>query len=161
MPEVLKGWRRKAGCVTLVMACGLMGMWIRSHFVVEMISNAADGDWELKTAAGDVIWSRNSISSNGNSFTPMGVRRGLTWESKPYLAADFRLPNDFVFVTRRQIPGAEYATASQTIQVFVNKMVFTVRYWRVSLLWAAIPLTLLSAYLLLWTPRKRTGSAHA
>jgi hypothetical protein len=31
MREFLKGWRRKVGIVTLVVACGLAGMWICSH----------------------------------------------------------------------------------------------------------------------------------
>ena len=35
MGELFKGWRRKLGCVTLVMACAMMGMWFRSKFIEE------------------------------------------------------------------------------------------------------------------------------
>lgn len=35
MREFLKGWRRKAGCVTLVVALGLMTVWMRSHYFVD------------------------------------------------------------------------------------------------------------------------------
>ena len=35
MQEFFKGWRRKAGCVALVMACVAMGMWLRSQFIEE------------------------------------------------------------------------------------------------------------------------------
>ncbi len=35
MREFFRGWRRKVGCVTLVMACGLMGLWIRSGLMAE------------------------------------------------------------------------------------------------------------------------------
>ena len=37
MREFFNGWRRKAGCVTLVMACGLMGMWVRSCIVIDNV----------------------------------------------------------------------------------------------------------------------------
>jgi hypothetical protein len=30
MREFFRGWRRKVGCVTLVMTCALMGLWMRS-----------------------------------------------------------------------------------------------------------------------------------
>jgi len=34
MGDFFKGWRRKAGCVTLVMACTFAAAWVRS-FIVE------------------------------------------------------------------------------------------------------------------------------
>jgi hypothetical protein len=33
MREFFRGWRRKAGLVTLVMACAVMAMWARSRFI--------------------------------------------------------------------------------------------------------------------------------
>lgn len=35
MREFFKPWRRKAGVLTLVMACALIGMWLRSQLVEE------------------------------------------------------------------------------------------------------------------------------
>lgn len=37
MREFFRGWRRKAGCVTLVMACFTMVGWTRSRFVFDNI----------------------------------------------------------------------------------------------------------------------------
>ena len=38
MREFFKGWKRKLGCVTLVTACLLMGMWIRSQRIHDAYS---------------------------------------------------------------------------------------------------------------------------
>lgn len=38
MREFFKGWRRKAGLVTLVIACMLMGLWMRSYGTMDQIS---------------------------------------------------------------------------------------------------------------------------
>ena len=35
MREFFKGWRRKMGCVTLLMVCALMGAWARSYSVFD------------------------------------------------------------------------------------------------------------------------------
>jgi len=35
MREFFKGWRRTAGCVTLVMALAFLGGWVRSFHVVD------------------------------------------------------------------------------------------------------------------------------
>lgn len=37
MWEFFRGWRRKVGCVEMVMACALVGMWIRSYIVFEQV----------------------------------------------------------------------------------------------------------------------------
>ena len=36
MREFFRGWRRKAGCISLVMALALMGVWIRSLSVMDL-----------------------------------------------------------------------------------------------------------------------------
>ena len=35
MGECFHGWRRKMGCVTLVVACFLFGIWMRSQFITD------------------------------------------------------------------------------------------------------------------------------
>ena len=37
MRELFRGWRRKVGLATLVMACLLMGAWARSYAVRDQI----------------------------------------------------------------------------------------------------------------------------
>lgn len=44
MGEFFRGWRRKVGCLTLVMACLTMGGWIRSLFRTDEVM-IWEGDW--------------------------------------------------------------------------------------------------------------------
>jgi hypothetical protein len=37
MREFFRGWKRKLGCVTLLLACLLMGVWIRSNYRVDFV----------------------------------------------------------------------------------------------------------------------------
>ena len=56
MGDFFKGWRRKVGCVTLMMAAGLTGMWIRTlggHDTFEVRL----GDEEYKVVSStDGLW---------------------------------------------------------------------------------------------------------
>ena len=52
------GWRRKAGVVTLVIACGLICGWVSSHFVrVEFRTPIFDSLNVISTAYGGIEWS--------------------------------------------------------------------------------------------------------
>ena len=42
MREFFRGWRRKTGCVTLVMACALIGAWLRSYVICDEIQISDD-----------------------------------------------------------------------------------------------------------------------
>ena len=37
MPEFFRGWRRKVGCVTLVMALAAWTLWLRSLIVMDLV----------------------------------------------------------------------------------------------------------------------------
>jgi hypothetical protein len=37
MYSFFHGWRRKAGCATLLIACGMMGMWMRSRLIGDRV----------------------------------------------------------------------------------------------------------------------------
>ena len=47
MGEFFKGWRRKVGVLTLVMACMFMAVWIRSSLVIDKIANDFGGHEKL------------------------------------------------------------------------------------------------------------------
>ncbi|HEY4263122.1 MAG TPA: hypothetical protein VGM98_23370 [Schlesneria sp.] len=105
------GWRRKAGCVALVVACFLFIAWTRSLIVSDAI-------------LGRSRWI--SLDSEGKTYDLIVSRDGAV----------------------RNI----YRT-SQMGGGFRDEEVFAVSYAIVIL-----PLTLLSAYLILWKPRKRLSS---
>lgn len=130
MREFFKRWRRKVGCITLVIALTLMGMWVRSGFVCDFVVFYV-GDYSC--VAGSV---NNQV-------------RLWSWKSEPGSESfDFRLGVKVTDGLRNQLDQQQ----EDTFEDFVLIM----PYWRLT-----ISLTLLSAYLILWTPRKRTEPHHA
>ena len=83
---------------------------------------------------------------------------GFTWKTTPYV--EFRTTDGFNYSSQMFLLGAElaeyedlFAQPGETIRGVTTR----VRYWRISLLWLAIPLTLVSAGLIL--PRSRPKQA--
>ena len=130
MREFFKGWRRKAGCVALAMACLVMGMWIRSTVVADI--------GYLDTAGER----RMAVSLYGH------LRLYLFRDQvvDPYYTG----PRFWADSVKRSDP-AIYGLVG-----IGEDKIADAPYWS-----ATIPLTFLSAYLLLWKPRKRTGAEHA
>ena len=121
MREIFNGWRRKVGFVLLMMACMLMGAWIRSYSFEDSIRIIRGSKCHLiNSDQSELAWL---------SFTDSGSNNFYGWESRKY-------STDGLANLATQWP---YDTKS-----------WVVRYWQILL-----PLTLLSACLLLWKPRKR------
>lgn len=113
MREFFRGWRRKMGCVTLVMACALMGLWLRSGVIDDLISFEYAGvDYMVLCQDGAIsVGTSNSKSPSLFSFGHFSDSRG-----------------------------------------WLVHMDHKTELWK-----AILPLTLLSAYLLFWNPRKRNS----
>jgi hypothetical protein len=121
------GWRRKAGVATLVMACLSGGIWFRSTFKGDYLRRE-------RGAISDVF-----ISANGEL-------KCLSWKSSGRLRG-----NDISLGISPGFLSKGYnATADELGTSNVPFHEFRLQYWSI-----AIPLTLLSAYLILWKPRKR------
>ena len=118
MHTFFHGWRRKAGCVTLVMAIAVGGMWARSLVVM------------------DRVWfCRNAQLHHVISFD--GV---LSWWKRPQTPPSPAIPS----------LGWSSTTFDELTTVALYQST-----WHIQFKTLAIPLTLLSAYLILWKPRKR------
>ena len=130
MREVFKGWRRKVGVVTLVMALILMAAWLRSFAIRDTLRiPTQESSHYFRSVTGSLQWRRFDSTANGiawRSYTPAERESAPRWEKWDW--------SDWMF--------EDYA--------------WIIPYWSI-----VIPLTLLSAYLLLWKPRKRTGPGHA
>ena len=113
MGEFFKGWRRKTGCVTLVMACVLAVMWIRNTVASDLF---LVGQVSIHFSRGGIVWSIDDVS----------MWHWGSWE---------HLPKDW--------------NANGTNLYFGNNMA-VVPYRCI-----VLPLTILSAHLILWNPRKR------
>ena len=124
MREFFKGWRRKAGLVTLAMACVLMLGWMRSRMVYDQCiwadSNHKNVVYSLNGEFGWLRWSTNRSQQMSFGSVPMGSEDEAKW----------RMLHDM-------------------IRVMHEAREWTCPYWCL-----AIPLTLLSAWLILGKPRK-------
>ena len=138
MREFFRGWRRKLGCVTLVMACALMGLWVRSLKLWDFYSfPTSERHHQFDSIDGGFIWSSWDRQPPENWASP-------EWE---WIADDADTAGSFPgFLKFWDNPTNRHRHA---------------RYWYVYYWSLVIPLTLLSAYLLLWNPHRRTGAEHA
>jgi len=151
MKEFFKGWRRKVGCVTLLMALFLTGMWIRSFKIF-------DNFWITS------LQNRNSLSSSDGCIrlghAHANEARVTKWDVKydshvikrkaksasNFTEHDFsRVAGDFYLKSATHNWG-HYSDLVQTPgpPISVRLISAQVPYWSI-----VIPLTLLSAWLLI------------
>jgi hypothetical protein len=125
MHAFFRGWKRKVGCVTLMMSCALLGAWIRSYTLADVYGiTVADRHHQFCSFHGNLAW----CSTNGRWGAFQGWLTGdaSKLNSRTYLELD---------------PG--------------DMDVLQVRQWVIVYAWLALPLSLVSAYLILWEPRKQ------
>ena len=163
MGEFFHGWRRKVGVLTLVMACVLMGVWFRGQTI-------QDSYW-FGFGIHDSFLSGKHIATRGKVMHAMSssARDGLVWERTEYEGVSWfggwHTSDRFSFALFH--PGGwDLAPDSKLYhwQVFgfdvgkyenVNYGKYS--FCRVSYSSIVLPLTLLSAWLLLSKPRKSTS----
>ena len=144
MGEFFRGWRRKIGVVTLVMACVFMGGWVRSTIIGDFIC-IPFGNYiseEIGSVDETISWSHYSTAF------PISWRTGDTkrpWDGGGRI-------NDLSGICLTDSPklGVGWGTAEvlsgQTMKP-VKVTFILVPYWFIT-----IPLTLLSLWLLLVKP---------
>ena len=127
MREFFHGWRRKAGCVTLVVALLLMAGWLRSRNISDRIVIRRYGH------VTEYLVSQQS---------------GFGWSKEIYwnlIGAEM-----LTEVPYREWLGFRYGMKLLPDNLVAKVNVRIIPYWSLT-----IPLTLLSAYLLLWKPRPK------
>jgi len=131
MTEFFKGWRRKAGCVTLVMATVLGALWIRSCVLSEFVSNGGAQLWCVASFDGGIhLWSAHTIPG-AFPFSPYII--------VPHGRAGILLIEHLDLIVR-----------------YEDGYKWTVPYWQLT-----IPLALTSVYLLLWNARQLNAIARS
>ena len=131
MREFLRGWKRKIGCITLMMACVFAAGWIRSsHTADELWIGALGRQWCFISEMGYIHW---------HSYFVPPRYIGDSVSSVPVSTAADRASFDRFWSNRLH-------NLAITTRYFIQG---TVPYWSV-----VIPLTALSTFLLLSKPRK-------
>ncbi|MDB5346989.1 MAG: hypothetical protein JWP89_5366 [Schlesneria sp.] len=141
------GWRRKAGVVTLVMAIALMAMWLRSYLFNDEVSFPCG----QSTCFVSSIHARLSLGRQ----TPSHSSDRVKWRA-------FNLSRINVTDTQescdlqicRRWGGFRHESGTlkyERSRIEIEQ--WTIPYWSI-----AVPLTLLSAYLIVWMPRKATNT---
>ncbi|HEY4260326.1 MAG TPA: hypothetical protein VGM98_09200 [Schlesneria sp.] len=161
MREFFRGWRRKVGCVTLALACIVTSLWVRS------LSRADDvflpfGDQATiqLISQKSTLTVRKFVSRFRVGTAKVGPDRILLLGVFPptksstgnvALSADERNRSQLgtPYAWKFKVCGVGLATYEDH-QRPLRVVIFTIPYWSI-----AIPLTLLSAYLILWKPRKQ------
>ena len=145
MSIFFRGWRRKAGCVALLMALVLMSTWIRSLVVWDwvFIFPTSDVALELKSDRGRLGFEGRSLMD----WEP-STSEWLSGVHSPHFGLFAYLENqpDESFVWRWDCAGF-------SIGRFSSYDFVAIPYWSL-----VVPLTLLSAYLFFWQPRTRPRS---
>jgi hypothetical protein len=135
MNDFFCGWRRKAGIVTLVLACVFAGLWARS---------ASDGDVFRMNVFGRkqlLISARGNLSWwgwNGSTMPhPFWVRE--SWKS-PYTFQNIN-------------PDAPQSSHADLQMLLLAPGIGS--HWNIPHWYIVLPLTVLSAYLILWQPKSK------
>lgn len=144
MHTFFNGWRRKAGVVALVMACVLCSGWLRSNLrdrskfinkdFVRLVSNQRAVE-TLISRDGVITWMRLDYPVAGESGETELMP--LIWLGKPRPEITFR--SEFMGFCREQFRTPDNTRIRRVM----------VPYWSL-----VLPLALLSAYLILWKPRR-------
>ncbi len=156
MSEFFRGWRRKSGVVTLMMACLFAAGWVRSQHIVDCICVGRNpGRFHHLCSDTFGIWSAYTCYRQ----THQGVTTRLLPEfwcrsfEKPFrpIAPDFEFSTDHYTV--RTFCGFYFALATQNDDSIIEEeSTWIIPYWSI-----VIPLTFLSALLLLTKPCKSTS----
>jgi len=137
MGGFFKGWRRKAGCVTLVMTLAFMGGLIRSLSITEEV-NFASSPYSIeviRSQDGHIIW-----VSHSDLASPYVPRFPQWFSGEFHELHTFFVDPEIAWRTRSWLFAAG-SLGQWTI-------FWVIPYWLI-----VLPLTLLSAYLLLVKPQ--------
>ena len=148
MREFFRGWKRKVGVVTLMMACVAMVGWIRSRFVMDEYTFINQrGSMEIfQTEPNRMVWAslEYDVKPNYGPIAPfVSNRLPPNYEASAWIGYEWKYR--FLGVGAGQVSYAQTSMGPLT-----TKVVF-VSFWSV-----VLPLTALSAYLLLSMPRHTT-----
>lgn len=150
MGDFFKGWRRKIGCMTLVMACGFAGLWIRGHAIkdVYQFGNGRGPVYDTVVSSRyGLMWFRyEATDGSGYSWNPGWFAIPINASTELH-SEECKIVHDIKW--RWSGWGFDFCDSGKGDRIHVVHR--NIPYWSL-----ALPLTALSAFLLLTKPRKTT-----
>ena len=148
MREFFRGWRRNAGLVTLAMALALMAVWMRSFVVCDSVYTAK-GKFTcgLVSSSGQLHWYKTAKVDGRN----LQVDLRTMWLSFPIRPDPDGFDDRFRFDDRVFTWGG-FEFYDLPLARSAHTVGGAIPYWSL-----VLPLTLLSAWLILAKPRKAKG----
>jgi hypothetical protein len=141
MREYFRGWKRKVGVVTLMMACMSVIGWVKSHVYQDDIEVCIGTELIYSLVTHDLevcLWRIRPLEESMSQCS-------FSWTSQPI---DRRASPFFDEMRQQSVLGISYTRDDRSGLDRYHFLI--IPYWLI-----AVPLTLLSAYLILWKPRKR------
>lgn len=156
MRDFLCGWQRKAGCAALIMACLLMGMWARSRVIDDKVfmHGRSGQQYSLSSVSGALEW----YCWSGSVPRPFFWRtfQGLPWYSSPNTRPVIFQRNGLLpFLIEEKVDCGPDMSRLESEGKWGANIIVTGNGIRIAYILLVIPLTLFSALLILWKPRKR------
>lgn len=160
MGGFFRGWRRKCGCVTLVLACAVMVGWVRSAVYYDGVDiTPSSRRHVIRSMTGRISW------FYAHSYETRVINRGIRFPSFKINPEDEHeidlgegskglIVRDFRFLRNSQL-WDHYTELVQTpgAPVSVDMKLVQVPHWAL-----VLPLTAVSAYLLLSKPRQKPSA---
>lgn len=139
MVQFFHGWRRKAGIVTLVMACAFWAGWVRSGMIGDRLAFQTHRDRVVFFGSNGGVLSYSTLTGSITPPIPLYVN----WAAGPMVPQNVTLENDESW----GVVHFKKAISTTAPRLVIESL--EIPYWSI-----VIPLTFLSAYLLLWPQRK-------
>lgn len=150
MREFFKGWRRKVGCAALVMSLLLTGGWIRSLGLCEEIYSSYGVRSLAFLASGDgYVACGHARANNADGFPQKSDWPTLSPEGLYNALKAYRWTGPCVGFGLGTLEIDEHTAAE-----LESSLILAAPYWSI-----VVPLTLLSGYLLLSSPRSQKSVA--
>ena len=145
MRAFFHGWRRKTGCVTLVIACVMMAVWVRSRIQVDCIClESRRADFRFVSGGGRFRLVQGSPGMRQLSIKPSTASRSVLITTKPQSSISKNTMR--LEWTVWQAPAVNINPES----LGAVEATTMYSYW-----FLITPMTLLSAYLILVKPRQK------
>lgn len=143
-----KPLRRKFGVVTLVMACVFACGWVRSVYISEVVSSLISDQTQVFMNSTDgMFWCGRFIVHDPGYFSSQPTLRWVQYDDNKFNREDWELSWYWCFSDGGMVAHSSGTTPQN--QQYDYFLVAMMPYWSI-----VIPMTLLSAYLLLSKPRQ-------